>query len=464
MHERAPSPPDIVCLRAPEKVIRQPPVQDNCSFGPPRRPGGVNDIGCIPGPRTSRQACPLRSLERGIRSVDLLRIHEGDVHRAEKAGQILRGDHVRRARVFENEPPAIFRERGIEREICAPGFEDPEETHHHFARPLQRDPHHNLRSHAECRQPAREEVCTIVQVPVAPRVAPAGDRHGLRGQAGLSLDELVDTQGWSPGDPGRVPLQKYPPFFLRGQERDLPHAHIVPARRHRRQYRLEMPQHPFDGRRGETRPGVRQAQRAFLPLNLKHQGEARMGEDGELAFAPPGPPGFHERGQSDVIIHEERLKKRRAAGHLAPRADPPERCLFVLTDGRMILPHLPQQVSQERLRREADPEGESVDAAPEDPLRTVHRRSAAGSRLAEYDVGCSTVATEQESPGCVEHGAQPCPRCSGQFTQPGKDRGGKADIASAEFKECPRRCTGSGLRGKRCRLCESPEVVLPEQF
>src|SRR5262245_56031598 len=82
---------------------------------------------------------------------------------------------------------------GLEWNVRASGFEDPEEGDDEVARPLQTEPHPFAEAHGVATQAVGKLICARVELPVRqrPGIAPHGNR--LRRPADLRLDQLEQT-------------------------------------------------------------------------------------------------------------------------------------------------------------------------------------------------------------------------------------------------------------------------------
>ncbi len=389
--------------------VGQPSMFQEHALGPASGTRGVDDVGQVVRPHRDRwrgggllgDGGPVR-----VQADDGdWRLEIGDW---ELFGQALLGEEDRGLGLLQHELETGGRVARVQGEVGAPGFEHPQDSHHHLRRALQGDAHRCLWPHASLDQEVGQLVGLGLHLRVGEAASFVPEGRGLGGAGRLLLDELVDgrLQGVVRGR--LVPGPQDLPRLLWGEEMEVPHwASGIPG--HAGQELLQMPQHALDGLGLEAAAIVEDLEQQLLVrAGDEVQGVVGLLDGGHVldGQAALGARLLEGAGGGVVLEDQDALEEGLLPRHIAPAVDAHQGAVLVLAQLHQVILEAAQPVAHGQIRLDLGPNRQGVDEEADHELRAGQVRGAAGDGGAEEHVLLTAVAAEEQSPGPVDQGAQ----------------------------------------------------------
>ncbi len=254
-----------------QEVRRRGPVLHHHALGPPRRPGGVDQVGGV-----ARE-----HLRRGrVRRPVPVLLHAPARTQEEHLAREVR-EHPRRLRVGDHQPhpgvgqhvgQALRGVGGVQREVDAARLEDRHRRHGHPRVARGAGGHAALRPHASGAEEARQPLRAPVQLRVREPLVPGHGGQGLRRAPDPRLERAVQEEGAGALPFRARPLRQEAALLLAGKLR-FRHG-TVRRLRHPLQERPVVAEHPLHGGAVEQVGAVGQGRRQ--PLAVLHHGERQV--------------------------------------------------------------------------------------------------------------------------------------------------------------------------------------------
>ena len=164
-------------------------VLDAGPFGLSRRPGSINHVRQVIGPRRDVWVFPVPLGDS--RPIRVQANHLG-ILGWQPVEQASLGQKDGRTCVFDHERQSLRRRLRIQRHISPPRLQDPQHSNDHLQRPLHAEPDHHVGSDAALDEIMCKPVRPLVQFTVRKLPVAKDDRHRLGRPGGLSFEQLVD--------------------------------------------------------------------------------------------------------------------------------------------------------------------------------------------------------------------------------------------------------------------------------
>ncbi|GAA2966721.1 hypothetical protein GCM10010483_07520 [Actinokineospora diospyrosa] len=401
--------------------VHQGPVLDGDALGFAGGTGGVDDVRGVVRP----QPCVGVVIGVGQRQVP---VEDQD-----------------RAGVLDQVGAALSGQRRVDRQVDRARLEHRELRDHGGDRARQRDGDHLFPTDALADQVVRDSVRAGVQLGVGQRLAREHQRGGVRGAAGLLLEDRREG-GRLDGQGRVVPPLRDGAQLGAGQPGQLGHR-AVGGGRDRVEQGQQVPGEAVDGL------GVEQVG-AVLQHAVQLAGAAELAElDAEVEVRRPpaqvdllhGEAGELREALRRVLQHHQDVEQRVAA-RVARRADgldqPVERHLVVAERVEGGAVDHAQELDERGPLVHSGAEHHGVDEEPDDPAQLGP--AAPGGDGAERDVVDTAVAGDEQLAGRHEGGEQRGVVGAGQVGEPSGERGGHRDVARRARRGPNRRARAVG--------------------